>query len=729
MSILPARSKKELHRALQLCNQKKDVVTGRRVYVLIVKHGLDSTSFLCDYLIRLFGSCALVQEASYVFHALSQRSVYTWHALISAYTKLGDGHSAFKFYHGMLLDGIHPDKYVFTCCLKACHLIDDIRKGKITHVHVVKAGFDFDDAIGSALIDMYATCGCIDEAFHVFDSLSSRDIVVWDTLMFGCAAQGHGILTLNLFERMAQHGIEPSRMTFICLFKACSRVGDIVYGFLLHAHLVENGLTLDLKVGNTLVDLYAKCGYVADAYAVFCALPGRDVVSWCALISGYSEYGHSYLAIDKFKCMQGEGIKPDIVTFLWVLKACGSLEFLSVGRVVHNHILQSGEILDTPIINTLIDMYSRCGGFREAQFLYDKLQSPTAVSCAAMIAGYVQHGHGLQALEIFEFLQHEGLEPTLSVFLSTLKACRSIDAVDYGREVHDEIIKRMLESDIQIGNTLIDFYAKCRCLYEACSVFQKMTSRNVVSWGAIITGCLENGSYLTALEFYEEMSKVMTSPDKVIFLAGLRACAHASTIIEGRHMHKLIVMSGLEPDIAVCSSLVDMYSRCGCIMEACHLFEKCPSRDIAMWGSMIAGFARHGSRSHVEKCLRALQHQGLEPNNELITSVLSIRNHTSALDLCRAYCEQLFNGGGNDVSVEHYSCIANILGRIGQLDEAAGLVHTMPISPNEISWTGLLTNCGTFGEHGLGYQCFDQTKDVAMDTLSFVHSPTIRVGA
>ncbi|KAI5063848.1 hypothetical protein GOP47_0020518 [Adiantum capillus-veneris] len=440
MSIIPAglKKKREVHRALQLCNQSKDLVTGRQLYAVIVKHGLDSSSLLADYLIRLFGSCALVQEASYVFQALPQRTVYTWHALISAYTKLGDGHSALKLYHGMLLDGIHPDK---------------------------------------------------------------------------------------------------------------------------------------------------------------------DVVSWCALISGYAEYGHSHLAIDMFKSMQGEGVKPDNVTFLWVLKACGSLEFLP-------------------------DM------------------------------------------------------PSMGM------ACKPSKYLSF------------------------------------CSM-KKMTSHDVVSWGVIITGCVENGSCLAALKFYEKMAKEVTFPDKVTFLACLRACAYTCTIVEGRWTHRMIVMSGLESDIAICSSLVDMYSRCGCIVEACDVFEKCPFRDIAMWGSMIAGYARHGSRSHVEKCLRGLQHEGLEPNGELITSVLSMRNHTSPLDICRAYCEHLFKGGNSDVSVEHYSCIINILGRVGQLDEAAGLVHTMPISPNAISWTGLLTSCGTFGDHGLGYRCFDQTKNVDMEACSFTHSPRL----
>lgn len=303
--------------------------------------------------------------------------------------------------------------------------------------------------------------------------------------------------------------------------------------------------------------------------------------------------------------------------------------------------------------------------------------------------------------------------------MSTLKACKSIGDADHGREVHCEVIKRVLEGDILIGNTLIDFYAKCGYLADACSVFRKLCNPNAISWGIILTGCVENGCAFAALEYYEEMAETGMLPDKVTFMASFKACACTGAILQGKHIHNQIIIGALEQDIPISSCLVEMYSRCGCIVEACKVFQTCSQRDIAMWGSMIAEYAHHGSRSQVEKCLQHMQCQGLKPNDKLITSILSTRNHASALDACRAYCEHVFDRGGNKVNIEHYSCIVNVLGRIGYLDEAAGLAHTMPIPPNAISWTGLLTGCGTHGDIELGFWCFDNATITSPNEAAF----------
>ncbi|KAH7352482.1 hypothetical protein KP509_19G048200 [Ceratopteris richardii] len=712
--LLQTCSWREIYRNLQLCNKTQDLASVRKLYSCIIKGGFDAFSFFGDHLIRLFASCHVLEEAYCVFFALARRTVYTWHAIISAHTKVGDGHSALKLYHGMLLDGIQPDRHVLTCCLKACCLVDDIDMGMTMHTLVTTLGLDHSEAIGSALIDMYASCRFLEEACDVFESSASQDIVIWDTLMSGCVRQGLGIHTLSLFERMLKEGVEPSKLTFVFVFKACSDIADLSYGLRLHTLATENGVKLDLKVGNTLVDLYVKCGSLMDAYDVFCALPSRGVVAWCCLISGYAEHGHNQLAVSLFECMHAEGLIPDKITYLSVLKACGNEEFIHVGRLVHNYILQTVIHLDTVIVNTLINMYAKCGSILEARALYELWPDLTIVSCAAMISGYAQHGYGLQALELYEALQIKGMKPTVSVYASILNACESIDAIDFGREVHNEIMERMFEWNIQIGNTLIDFYSKCHFLPEAFSVFHRMPNRDIVSWDALLTGCIGgcigNGNSSAALELYEEMTQEGIFPDKVSFLACLRACTWTDKIMNGREIHRRIVFIGLESDIAISTSLVEMYSRCGCIPEARNVFEECPHRDSTMWGTLIAGYAYDGSENNVKECLRHMQREGLELNDVLLTSILSARSIQNAMDICHAFSEYMSCSGNSQVSIEHFSSIVDLLGRVGYLDEAEGLVHTMPISPNIISWSSLLMSSINFGAHKLGYRCFDGTK-------------------
>ncbi len=223
-----------------------------------------------------------------------------------------------------------------------------------------------------------------------------------------------------------------------------------------------------------------------------------------------------------------------------VLNACASIVGLEEGRCVHQQIIEYGYDSDVFVANSLVDMYAKCGSIEDAWRVFNKMPSRNVVTCNAMVLGHVKCGQGQKALELFQQLQQEGVQPDSLSFVGVLKACVSMVAIEEGRCVHQQIIQSGLESDVFVGSSLVDMYAKCGSMENAWGVFNKMPSQNVVTWNARLGGCAMNGHGNEALKHFEQMCEGV-QPDDITFICLLSACSHAGLVDEGMHCYASMV--------------------------------------------------------------------------------------------------------------------------------------------------------------------------------------------
>ena len=387
--------------------------------------------------------------------------------------------------------------------LKACVKEKDLHQASIIHANIVKKGLlEKDRYLGNTLVSLYAKCGALSRAQQVFERLPVRNVVSWNALIAGYAQHEHSCKqALTCFQRMQHHGVSPNAVTYVCILKACGSIGRATMGKEIHNTIVQKGLLeTNILVGNTLVDMYAKCSAVAKARQVFEQLPCRTVVSWNALISGYTQCGNGEEALHCFEQMQQKGLSPDALTYVCILKACSSN--IQQGRQIHEQVIRCGFHTDKTVCNALIDMYVKCGLILEAQDVFDKLPVRDVVTWNAIISGYVQQGRGEEALICFTCMQEEGFSPDVITLTCIVKACGSTGAIEKGKQIHDDIIsKGLLGKHIVLGNALVDMYANNGALSEAKMVFNRIQGKDVVSWNTLITGYVENGFCEEALNF------------------------------------------------------------------------------------------------------------------------------------------------------------------------------------------------------------------------------------
>jgi pentatricopeptide repeat protein len=452
----------------------------------------------------------------------------------------------------------------------------------------------------NALIRMHVKCGRLAKAQEVLDGVPARNVVSWNSMISGYAREGIGWKALDCLTRMRGEGISPNAVTLTSILKVCGAMQSVERGEEIHAEATKKGLSRgNVMLGTALIDMYAKCGELAAALHVSEQLPKRDVVSWTALIAGYVRHGFCDEALDCFSQMKSEGLAPNKVTFSCILRACGSRRSIELGQEIHAEVEKQGLLLEKDVVlgTALVDMYGKCGMLRKAQQVFDRLPVRNVVCWTALIAGYVQHELGDEALALFAQMQREGFAPDATTFACVLKACGNLRCIGKGEEIHGEIAEQgLLDGDFILRTALIDMYAKCGAIGKAQKAFDEVAMpKNVVCWNALIAGYVQHELAAEALRCFVRMQAMGVSPDAFTFACVLRACGQSGSTDQGREIHAGLTKQGLlGEDQVLGNALVDMYARCGLVIEAQEAFAELPAQDAVAWNVLISGYTQRG---------------------------------------------------------------------------------------------------------------------------------------
>lgn len=399
-------------------------------------------------------------------------------------------------------------------------------------------------------------------------------------------------LAIELYHRMKILGIMPNNFTYPFLFIACANLLALGHGRIAHSSVFKIGLDRDAHVTHTLITMYSKCGQLGCARKVFDEIDRWDLVSWNSMISGYSKMGFAGEAVGLFRDMRTAGFKPDEMTLVSVLGACGDLGDFSLGTWIHHFVAENNMLVNAYLGSALIGMYSKCGEPFSAKRVFDEMPKKDLVTWNAMITGFVQSGLSNEAIMLFNVMKREKVNPDQITLSGVLSACASVGALDLGKWVDAYASQSGFQQDIHVCTALVDMYAKCGCLDDALRIFQNMSQRNDVSWNAMISALAFHGQAREALSVFDCMLKEggTVRPNDATFVGVLSACVHAGLVDEGRRLFSLMGSSfKLVPKIEHYSCMVDLLSRAGCIHEAWDFVEKMPEKpDEVTLGALLS---------------------------------------------------------------------------------------------------------------------------------------------
>jgi pentatricopeptide repeat protein len=267
-----------------------------------------------------------------------------------------------------------------------------------------------------------------------------------------------------------------------------------------------------------------------------------------------------------------------------------------------------------------------------------------------------------------------------------------------------QLFGRMPIRSVVTYNTMISGLMRNGLVSEAFEVFDGMPGPDKVSWTALIDGCVKNGRHDVAIDCFGAMLLDGVEPDYVTLIPVVSACGEVGALGLGMWAHRFIVRLGLERNVRVANSLIDMYARCGEVQLAAQVFRSMRKRTVVSWNSMIVGLAANGRCAEAIEHFEAMRREGFKPDAVTLTGVLTACSHAGLTEQGLTYYDMVTTEYGVAARMEHYGCVVDLLGRAGCLDEAMSVVQTMPMRPNEVVLGALLAGCRTQGDVELAEQ-------------------------
>ncbi|XVF75054.1 hypothetical protein PTKIN_Ptkin13bG0158200 [Pterospermum kingtungense] len=523
---------------------------------------------------------------------------------------------------------------------------------------------------------------------------AAYSVKLWNSRIREAVNQNNAQKALLFFRQMKQKGLEPNNLTFPFIAKACAKISNLKYSQIVHDHILKSAFGSDVFIQTAMVDMYVKCDHVDYAYKVFERMPQRDVAAWNVMLFGFSHLGFLEKVLCLFGWMRFDGIRPDSLTVVGLSLGASSAKSLELVKGVHSFGIQIGVAANVTVANTWIAVYSKCGDLASAKKAFGEIGAVrTVVSWNSMIAGYATFEHFTDAFDLYRRMLGDGIRPDASSIVSLISSCVRPEALFQGMLIHSHSIQLGCDLSLPVTNTLVSMYSKCGDINSARLLFDCLSNRTCVSWTVMISGYAEKGNMDDAMALFHSMEKAGETPDLVTLLSLISGCGLTGSLELGKWIHSYAKAKGFKDDVMVCNALIDMYSKCGSISEAREVFRTMPERTIVSWTTMISGCAVNGEFGEALDLFEQMRDLGFKPNHITFLAVLQACTHAGFLDKGWEFFNMMTRVYDINPGLDHYSCMADLLGRKGKLIEALEFVLNMPIKPDAGIWSALLSAC------------------------------------
>ncbi|CAO2832348.1 unnamed protein product [Amaranthus hypochondriacus] len=389
-----------LQNVLQYCARNSLIVEGKACHAQIIRAGLWFDTLTSNMLINMYCKCGLLDTARQVFDKMPERSLVSWNTIIGAYNQNGKADEALGLFVEMQREQSLFSEFTVSSILCACAAKSAIFECKQLHALAIKKAIDSNVYVGTALLDVYSKCNFMQEASWIFESLEEKSDVTWSSMVAGYVRNELYEEAFGLFHRGQIVGLEQNQFTLSSILSACAGLGALNEGSQVHTILIKDGFRANIFVASSLIDMYSKCGAVKEAYAVFSDQRSKNIVSWNAMISGFSKHGRCLEAMILFEKMQQTGFSPNEVTYLSVLSACGHMGLVEEGQKYFSLMFEKHAIRHNILhYSCLVDILGRAGLIKEA---HDVIKTMPFEATASMWGSLLASCRNFKNLELGE---------------------------------------------------------------------------------------------------------------------------------------------------------------------------------------------------------------------------------------------------------------------------------------------------------------------------------------
>ncbi|KAI4370376.1 hypothetical protein MLD38_018734 [Melastoma candidum] len=501
-----------------LLNQRLTLKQSRQAHAAILVNNLTNLESLLIHNIVNFASCYSFSLYQYVESILSHNrdpDAFSWGCTVRFLSRNGQFKDACVLYSKMCRQGFCPNSFAVTSVLRSCARNADRIGGSLVHAQVQKYGFCGCVYVQTGMLDFYCRVGEMDLARKVFEDMPEKNVVSWNSLLFGHLNVGDIDGGRKVFDEIPEKDVVSWNSMVsgyvkcgemekaVVLFRQMPRPNSASWNTLLSGYVDSRRIKLAREIFDampaktcvsfmTMIAAYSKCGDVESARAIFNQCSERNVLVYNAMIACYAQNDCPSEAVELFYHMiSPEGnVLPDKITFSSVLSACSHLGDLKVGARIQLQMEKLGIEKDDHLTTAMIDLYAKCGNVEEAYKLFDSLTRKDVVAYTAMILGCGMNGRASDAMRFFQDMVDASIQPNLATFTGLLSACSHAGLVKEGYKYFSSMEKYGLMPSVDHYGVMVDLLGRAGHLEEAYDIVRMMKVQpNAGVWGALLLAC------------------------------------------------------------------------------------------------------------------------------------------------------------------------------------------------------------------------------------------------
>ncbi|KAL5545810.1 hypothetical protein UlMin_005497 [Ulmus minor] len=367
-------------------------------------------------------------------------------------------------------------------------------------------------------------------------------------------------------------------------------------------------------------------------------------------------------------------------------------------RQIHAQVVVNGMLQNLVVANKLLYIYAQYKELGKAYALFKGMEEKNPVTWSVMVGGFAKVGDYSTCFGIFRKLIDSGVLPDTYNLPFVIRVSRDMMHLMNGRVIHNIVVKYGLELNRFVCASLVDMYAKCRVIEDARKVFDEMPSRDLVTWTVLIGAYAECGNAYESLVLFDLLREEGIVPDKIAMVTVVYACAKLGALHKARLVHDYICNHKFSLDVILGTAMIDMYAKCGNVDAAREIFDRMREKNVVSWSAMIAAYGYHGhGRKALDMFSMMLSNRTL-PNKVTFVSLLYACSHSGLIEEGLWFFSSMWVEYSVSPDVKHYTCMVDLLGRAGRVDEAAKLVESMKVEKDEGLWGALLGACRIHGD-------------------------------
>ncbi|KAI6700030.1 hypothetical protein NL676_014354 [Syzygium grande] len=644
---------------LKACSALGVLDVGKEIHCVALRTGFEANVVVQTALLDFYAKTGRLEVADKLIDLIPEPDLVSWNALIAGSSLNGLHKKALELFGKIRAMGLRPNVSTLARIIPACTCLGRLDIGRSLHGLAFKSGHLSNGYLAPALVSMYAIDDNLCSARDMFESLQEKNVAVWNALIHAYKEKKKALDVFEIFHRMIRLGIQPDVVTFVCIIPACENLHDSVHGcvrtgqiekawelgclmqkdemkldfvslisilpsyvsinyllqgMILHCYAIKMGFTWDVALVNALISMYCNCGDLDSSSLLFRIMPGRDLVSWNAIMTGFRNKRLNGDVLVLFhRMMEEDQNTPNDVTLINLLPSCCSQ---LQGKSIHAFALRRGILRDPPLLTSLVSMYTRFDDIRCSLRLFEMGDKLDISLWNSLMSMHVQTKNSYKAVDAFCQLLRMGLEADHVTVLILISASAQLTIVNLAHSVLSYVIRKGFEKDIGINNSLVDLYARCGNLSIARDLFNSSDEKDLVSWSVMINAYGMHGNFEAALDLLSQMELTGMKPDAITYLSILSVCSHAGLVHQAKMIFHSMVEQGVSPNTDHYSCMVDLLGRRGHLHEAFEIARGLPHlASTALLESLLGACSVQGNAEIAEGVCKMLLE--MDPSNSV----------------------------------------------------------------------------------------------------------------